>query len=214
MEEIWIIGAGKFGHIAFQRLSTVNQDRHFVLVDPVQANLLRCQGPNSTLQIADGVEFLENHLEDRHKPDWIIPALPLHLAAEWLLLHLGPDRLRRVPLPVEIETLVPNPIRGPEGNIYVSHADFRCPDDCDEPRDICTITRAKRKQNMYAFLETLPVKPFKPLTIRSHQLGPGVGGYRAEQLLSLRAEVVQVRGAILVSTACRCHGVMTGLAGV
>jgi hypothetical protein len=213
MQEIWIIGAGKFGCIAFKRLSALCRDRHFVLVDPIKENLLSCPGPNSTLEIADGVEFLQNHLDKRRKPEWIIPALPVHLAAEWLLLHLGPNRLRRVSLPVEIETLVPNPMRGPEGNIYVSHADFRCPDNCDEPSEICTITGVKRKQDMYAFLGALAMPPFKPLAIRSHQLGPGIGGYRPEQLFKLRAEVTHIAGAVLLSTACRCHGVMTGLAG-
>ena len=136
MEEIWIIGLGQFGCIAFQRLSETLKDGHFVLVDPVEENILKCKGPAATLRISDGVKFLERHLKKGRKPDWIIPALPLHLAAEWILLYLGPKRLRRIPLPSEIETLVPNPIRGSEGNIYVSHADFKCPADCEEPREI------------------------------------------------------------------------------
>ncbi len=211
MEEIWIIGLGQFGYIAFQRLSQTVKDRHFVLVDPVERNLRKCRGPAATLRICDGVEFLETYLTMGRQPDWIIPALPVHLAAEWTLLNLGPQRLRRIPLPSEIETLVPNPIRGPEGNIYVSHADFRCPDTCDEPQDICTITRELRKQNMFELLGNLDMEPFKALTIQSHQLGQGVGGYRPDQLFELRQNVEQARGPILVSTACRCHGVITGL---
>ena len=127
MEEIWIIGVGQFGYIAFQRLSQAVKDRHFVLVDPVEEHLLKCKGPTATLEVSDGVEFLESYLNKGHQPDWIIPALPVHLAAEWLLLHLGPERLRRIPLPSELDVLVPNPIRGPEGNLYVSHADFQMP---------------------------------------------------------------------------------------
>jgi hypothetical protein len=211
MEEIWIIGVGRFGYIAFQRLSETGKDRHFVLVDPLAEKLRQCKGATSTLEISDGMEFLEKYLQKGRIPDWIIPALPLHLAAEWLLLHLGPQRLRRVPLPSELEVLVPNPIRGPAGNLYVSHADFRCPQDCDEPRDICTITRNMRKQNMYDFLGSIHLKPFKSLNIRSHQLGPGIGGYRAEQLFELRKNVEQASGPVLLSTACRCHGVITGL---
>jgi len=114
-------------------------------------------------------------------------------------------------LPSEIEVLVPNPIRGSEGNLYVSHADFRCPEDCDEPRDICSITRKMRHQNMYDFLLNLSFKPFNSLFLRSYQLGPGIGGYRAEQLLEMKATVAQTTGPILLSTACRCHGVITGL---
>jgi len=211
MEEIWIIGVGHFGFMAFQRLSKTVKDRHFVLVDPVAEHLQRCKRSAATLEVSDGLDFCEKHLKKGRQPDWIIPALPVHLAAEWLLLHLGPDNLRRMPLSPDIETLVPNSIRGAEGNIYVSHAAFRCPADCDEPRDICTLTRELRKQDMFELLGNLDIEPFKALNIRSHQLGPGIGGYRPDQLYELMENVEQTRGPILVSTACRCHGVITGL---
>ena len=211
MEEIWIIGVGQFGFIASQRLSESSLDRHFVLVDPDPEKLRRCKGSTSSLEISDGIEFLEKYLEKGRKPDWIIPALPVHLAAEWLLLNLGPKRLRRISLPSELAQSVPNPFHGPEGNLYVSHADFRCPQDCDEPRDTCTITGKLRKKNMYDFLGDIQLQSFKPLNIRSHQLGPGIGGYRAEQLFEMKKNVEQASGSVLLSTACRCHGVITGL---
>ena len=196
MEEIWIIGLGQFGSIAFQRLSQGGEERHFVLVDPVKENLQKHSGPTTTLRISDGVGFLDRQFRKGRKPDWIIPALPIHLAAEWILLHLGADKLRRAPLPSLIEALVPNPSHGPEGNLYVSHADFRCPADCDEPHDICTITREMRKQNMFELLGNLDVEPFKALNIQSHQLGPGIGGYRPEQLFELMENVEQIRGSV------------------
>ena len=211
MEKIWIIGVGQFGYIAFQRLSEAGKKRRFILVDSVKKNLLRCKDSNSALKISDGVEFLEKNLKKGHDPDWVVPALPVHLAAEWLLLRLGPQMLKRVALPSKIEMRLPNPSRGPEGNIYLSHADFRCPYYCDEPGDICTITQKKRKQNMYEILGGLEIEPFRSLNIRSHQLGPGVGGYRAEQLFELAEKVERAIGPILLSTACRCHGVVTGL---
>ena len=210
MEEIWIIGLGQFGSIAFQRLSETAPKRHFVLVDPVEENLQRHKGPNTTLRISDGLVFLDGHLKKGRRPDWIIPALPVHLAAEWIMLHLGADRLKRISLPSLIDSLVPNPIRGSDGNLHVSHADFRCPDDCDEPQEVCTITRKKRNQNMFELLGELDIKPFKALNIQSCQLGPGIGGYRPGQLFELMENVNQSQGSILVSTACRCHGVITG----
>jgi len=211
MEEIWIIGVGQFGYIAFQRLSEAHQDRQFVLVDLAGEKLRRCQASTAKLEITDGIAFLEKYLTRSRRPDWIIPALPVHLAAEWLLLHLGPQRLRRVPVPAGLTQAVPNPFFGAEGNVYVSHADFKCPEDCNEPRNICTITRKTRKQNMFELLGNIAIKPFKSLNIQSRQLGPGIGGYRPEQLLELRENVEHARGPVLVSTACRCHGVITGL---
>jgi hypothetical protein len=211
MEEIWIIGVGQFGYLAFQRLSEAHQDKQIVLVDPAEEKLRRCNTSTAKLEISDGIEFLEKYLAKGRKPDWIIPALPVHLAAEWLLLHLGPQRLRRVPLPTGLGEALPNPFFGTEGNLYVSHADFRCPEDCDEPRDTCSITRKMRHQNMYDLLLNLSIKPFNSINIRSYQLGPGIGGYRAEQLLELEATVEQASGPVLLSTACRCHGVITAL---
>jgi hypothetical protein len=211
MEEIWIIGVGQFGFIAFDRLSKSGKERRFVLVDPVKKNLLRCKGPNVVLEQADGVAFLDQHLTAANSPDWIIPALPVHLAAEWFLLRLGTERIRRVTLPPEIERLLPNPIRGSDGNIYVSHADFRCPDDCAEPRGVCTVTGEPRKRNMFEILGDIRLAPFKALAIRSHQLGAGIGGYRTKHLFALFDKVELARGQLLVSTACRCHGVITAL---
>ena len=211
MEKIWIIGIGQFGFIAYERLSKGTKNRHFTLVDPNKENLLRCEGSNTTMEQADGVAFLGKHLKEDIGPDWIIPALPVHLAAEWLLIHMGLGSLRRIPLPGEIEPLLPNPIRGPEGNIYVSHADFLCPDDCDEPGDICTVMGEPREKNMFDILGGLRFDSFQSLNIRSHQLGPGIGGYRGGQLFELLNRVKQVEGPFLVSTACRCHGVITGL---
>ncbi|MFH1243588.1 MAG: potassium transporter [Pseudomonadota bacterium] len=211
MEEIWIIGVGRFGSIAYQRLSKTRKTRRFVLVDPVEENLSRCKGPYSTFEKADGVDFLKENLFTHGNPDWIIPALPVHLAAEWILARLGPGRLRRVTLPHGIEPLLPNSIRGTDGNIYVSHADFRCPDDCAEPRDICTATGEKRKQNMFEILGDIRFLPYRPLAIRSRQLAPGVGGYRPKELRSLMDQVDKAGGQLLLSTACRCHGVITGL---
>ena len=211
MEKIWIIGVGQFGFISFQRLSKSGKDRHFVLVDPNEQNLLRAKGENCRLEQVDGVGFVDRHLSPENKPDWIIPALPIHLAAEWCLLRLGPERLGRIPLPPEMETQVPNPLRGPDGNLYVSHADFTCPDDCAEPEDVCTVTQTTRERNMFEILGDIKVPPFQPLVIRSYQLGPGIGGYRPEQLFDLLSEVEQAKGHLAVCTSCRCHGVVTGL---
>jgi hypothetical protein len=212
MEEIWIIGAGRFGSLAYSRLSKGGQSRFFVLVDPIEENLLRCEGPKVTLEQTEGVDFLTRNLSQAEpKPDWIIPALPLHLAAEWILSRLRSEGFHRIRVPSKIEPLLPNPVRGSVGDVYASHANFKCPDDCAEPRDLCTVTQKPRKQNMFDLLGKLRVPPFQSLVIRSYQLGPGIGGYRPAQLFSLLQSVEQSRGGLLVCTACRCHGVMTAL---
>jgi hypothetical protein len=64
---------------------------------------------------------------------------------------------------------------------------------------------------MHDVLANLNFEQFIPLNIRSHQLGPGIGGYRLGQLLEMKAIVEQITGPVLLSTACRCHGVVTAL---
>ncbi|MDM8522443.1 potassium transporter [Desulfococcaceae bacterium HSG8] len=207
MKKIWIIGSGHFGLNALRILSGNNEKRHFVLVDPVRKNL---EQPNCTLEQADGAAFLAQHLYPGSEPDWIIPALPVHLAAEWCLLRMGREQLWRISLP-EIKPLLPNPVRGEAGDIYVSHATFRCPDDCAEPRRTCTVTGKSRKQNMFDILKDIRFPLFQSLVIRSFQLAPGVGGYAPGQLFELLNQVKNARNDLLISTACRCHGVVTGL---
>ncbi|MFH0730979.1 MAG: potassium transporter [Pseudomonadota bacterium] len=211
-ETIWIAGMGYFGLRALQKLSMQGKERQFVLIDPATATLEAVECGKCGFEQTDAVAYLEHHLRPGNVPDWIIPALPLHLAAEWCLRRLGPKRFgRKLSLPLDMDLLLRNPVRGTTGDIHVSHASFRCPEDCPEPRDICTVTRSARKQNMFELLQLLRFPLFESLVIRSHQLAAGVGGYRAAQLFSLLRQVDEAKGDVLISTACRCHGVMTGL---
>lgn len=215
MKEIWIIGAGRFGRMAADRLTGKIKGSRLVLVDLEAEKLHGAGGPGRTLIQADGAAYLAEHLpggKEQH-PDWIVPAVPIHLAAEWLLLDLGKKDLKRVPIPGEVDPLLPNPLRTAIGNIFVSHADFLCPDDCAEPRDICTFTGKPRNQNMFELLGEIHLPPWEPQVIRSHQLGAGIGGYRVKELFELADQMEKARGPILLSTACRCHGVITSLWG-
>ncbi len=227
METIWIIGAGKFGLRALKGLSNSRRDRHFLLVDPVKEHLMEAKTwkPDCIISNTDGVDFLNQHLNGGSEslPDWVVPALPIHLAAQWCfvrsfespsVLSMSRPVLSRIDLPSEIDGLLPNPMRGANGDVYVSNADFMCPSNCSEPDDFCTVTKKPRKKDMYKRLETLKFRNFQPLVIQSHQLGPGIGGYRPAQLFELLDRVRKVNGPMLLCTACRCHGVITGATAV
>ena len=73
------------------------------------------------------------------------------------------------------------------------------------------MTGEKRKRNMFEVLGDIAVELFQPLVIRSHQLAPGIGGYRPAHLHAALDELKKATGPFLISTACRCHGVITGL---
>jgi hypothetical protein len=160
---------------------------------------------------AEAMAYLVEHLKPgRSAPEWIVPAVPVHVAYEWIIGRLAGEGLRVVPLTVP-ETVVqclPNVFRGEAGAIYASNADFLCPDNCPEPETICTHTGKPRPCNLYEKLAEVAQPPFRAIVVRSRQLAPGVGGYRPQTLFDTLREVRKAPGPVLLSTACRCHGVM------
>jgi len=210
METVWIIGGGRFGLRAAKYL--LKQDKAFqvVLVDRDQKKLDQARELNCMTELADGIAYLNIHLKSGNLPAWIVPALPVHLAWEWCRMQLGQKVLIPLDISSEIDGLLPNPMRGPEGNIYVSHADFICPAHCNEPHDTCTVTQQPQKLEMFKLLSQLRFKDFSSLVIQSHQLGPGVGGYGPGALFSLIERIEVQKDPFLLSTACRCHAVISG----
>ena len=55
MKTFWIIGAGRFGQIALERLSASEKKACFVIVDPQAFNLVNPAKPGRTLIPEDGV---------------------------------------------------------------------------------------------------------------------------------------------------------------
>lgn len=212
MREIWIIGAGRFGKHALSRLFKSDDNCRLVVVDRSKEKLDQIEKNASTAIVEqDGAAFLHEHLKRSFLPEWIIPAVPVHLAAMWCLLQAETVKLKLKDIPGSLDAMLPNPIRMGPAEILVSHATFICPDNCSEPRDICTKTKKPRKKNMFDLIAGIRYTGFFPLVVRSWQLEPGVGGYRPVQLLDVADRIRSIRGNILLATACRCHGVITGL---
>ena len=203
---VWVIGAGRFGARAAERLSG---RWRVTVVDPSPEALEAVRGFAGELVPEDGVAFLVRELARGASPDWIVPALPLHLAAEWALRACPPGRWRRGRVPPGVLAGVPNPVEGPGGDVYVSRATFLCPPECPEPADRCWHTGEPRGRDMYDLLTDLDGA--RTLVVRSRQLGAGIGGYRPRDLLELRERLQGCGGPVLVATACRCHGVITCL---
>ena len=114
--------------------------------------------------------------------------MPVHLLYEWLTGR-PPDGKKAERIPVPGDLPVPNPFPGTNGDLYVSFATFLCPDDCPEPEGTCTVTGEERPIPLFQLLADLEVPGHKVLGLRSHQLGPGAGGYRGTDLLELRETV-------------------------
>jgi len=210
METLWIIGAGKFGLRAAKWLLKKENQYNVVLVDQDKASLDQGKALGCRVEACDGIEFLNTRLTRNSGPDWIVPAVPVHLSWEWLRLQVKGNSLTPYPLPETFEAHLPNCMHGPGHDIYVSHANFMCPPNCNEPDDRCTKTGEPRKPDMFRLLAQIEFPGLIPFVIQSVQLGPGVGGYRPAALFDLLDRIKAHQGTCFVATACRCHGVVSG----
>ncbi|ROR03054.1 potassium transporter [Desulfosoma caldarium] len=208
--QLWILGAGRFGRLAMERLlkGDINQavvvdaDRQRLMDIPEESPVIRVRG--------DIFVFLSN--QDLVDHQWIIPAVPVHVAYGWILMELSKKGVaRRLAVPTVVDAQVPHPIRTPSGTVYASHATFRCPDDCPEPEDHCTITKKPRPEKLYQTLQNLSIPTFGTVVIQSRQLAPGVGGYTGAQLKEALGAIEASPGAYCVATSCSCHAVIDAL---
>ncbi len=205
--DVWVVGAGYFGTKAVDRLTKKDPDISVTLVDIDPNRLDAWEPPIRTVQ-DNGVHYLAQKLETEPLPDWIIAALPIHLAFEWIKETLKGVELKPVSLPDRRVSQLPNPVRGADGALYLSHADFLCPDACTEPPERCTVTGRPRETEMHQLIMDIQIPSCPSVVIRSHQLLPGVGGYSPAALLSARECVRRCRGNVLIGTACACHAVV------
>lgn len=208
----WIIGAGRFGQKAVTRLSKKYPEARLTLVDRNPEALEGFETSPVESVCYEGASYLFYHLQGDTSPDWVVPAVPVHLALEWVQLNIMKKMPVVVsPVPKQIQLMLPNPILGGQGQVFASYADFMCPDNCTEPLERCTFTGKPRKGFLYRELEGTVFEDFHPIVIRSHQLAPGVGGYRPEALWKAFDEIRACKGPVLLSTACSCHGVIHAL---
>ena len=209
-QKVYIFGNGRFGSRAFHFLTPRFQHANMTVVDKKIDCLKPIIAQGSHAVAMDAVSFLTAAKAKMDLDDWIVPAVPIHLAFEWLQQELQ-SACRAIPVPKALENLLPNAMRGTDGQIYVSNADFICPDDCPEPAAYCTVTGEPRPQVLCDTLSCLKLPGFLATCIVSSQLAPGVGGYQWRTLCRALEDIKAHPGDMLVSTACKCHGVMHAL---
>lgn len=205
-----VVGGGYFGGRAVEALKKVGKRRWNIAVVDLRAELSHRFKPLGVIPlVGDGVQVLDQLLELGWLK-WIVPAVPFHLAHAWVLHRLsGRASARKIPIPHPLP--VPNPLQGRDMDLYASYATFRCPEHCIEPKEACTVTGLPRPSPLYAVLSCLEVPGHWVTGLRSRQLGPGVGGVLAKDLLALFEKVRGKPGRWILYTACRCHGVLSGL---
>ena len=209
MDNFWIIGGGKFGLRAAKVLGKKHPQNNLTIVEKEKTVCKQLDRLGFEAVCMDGIQYLERNLASAPYPDWIVPAIPLHTAYEWIRTKLSNNHnLRKIAVPQDLVTELPHPIKAETGRLYISIADFKCPENCPEPDEICTHTGKPRLMVLHEFLKSVQRKDLKTVVIRSHQLAPGVGGYSPRALFAALKEIEAAQGPILLSTACSCHGVM------
>lgn len=209
---ILVLGAGHFGQKAIRLFRKRFSDAVLTVVDSNHQRLQSITVPRIRPACADATDYLDTVLRQRDRvnfPDWIVPAVPIHLAYEWIKRDLAPvSSLVPIPFPGEIRSRLPNPFPGGIGTLYTSIADFRCPDACPAPVSHCTHTGLPRPLTMNHYLETIGGDCYHSVVIQSIQLGPGAGGYPPQALLNARDCVLKSDRPVLLATACACHAVV------
>lgn len=208
-KSFWVIGAGTFGSLAARNLQRKNPHALFTVVDLDPAPLRELAGAAIDTVCSDGAAFLFEKLKNRPLPDWIVPAVPVHLLLDWLQMEL--PGLATMPVPDAVIERLPHPIRGEGNAVYASIADFTCPPDCPEPPKICTCTGRPRPYRLYEHIRNLALPSFQTVVVQSRQLLPGVGGYRVEDLRRALQAVATSKHPVVLGTACKCHGVIHAL---
>lgn len=210
MKKIWIIGAGNFGSKAVDALIRHFPEVRLTLVDKKldKSESTDLSGVHEFV-LDDGIGFLFEQLNRSELPDWVVPAIPVHVAYEWVVRSLKNSYpIKQIEIPKTVVELLPNTICGSNGSVYTGNADFMCPDDCMEPEGICTCTGKPRPRILHKYLSEIDLSGFRSIVLQSRQLAPGVGGYTPSALFEALSLVRSSESPVLLSTACKCHGVM------
>lgn len=212
-----IIGGGHFGEVAVQAFLAHDPKANIEIVDTDREVCAKWRQQGIHAIHISGPQYLwgllgTGKIESGSLPDWIVPSVPIHLAYEWLKTHMA-DHYRFDPMavPDQVAAQLPNTMAGAGKALYFSLADFRCPAKCPAPADHCAHTGTPRPLWACQLAAAVRFQDFRSIAVYSEQLHPGVGGYRPTALLEAAQQVRKAAlHPILLSTACRCHGVMHG----
>lgn len=209
MDNFWIIGGGKFGLRAAKALSKKHSLNKLTIVEKEKTVCKQLDRLGFEVVCMDGMQYLTRNLTSAHCPNWIVPAIPLHVAYEWIRAKLSKTHnVQKIAVPNDLVTALPNPIKGKAGQLFISIANFKCPEDCLEPDEICTYTGEPRLMILHEFLNIIRHENFHPVIVRSHQLAAGVGGYTPAALFDALKETEAAQLPVMLSTACSCHGII------
>jgi hypothetical protein len=208
--QVFIVGFGKFGQLALPKISQRWPEARIWIIDPAPEHLTQC-GKFSAIRVLDkGEDFLWEHQDHLAPEDWIIPAVPLHLAGDWAKRVLSRNlAVRTIKPPKSLGRGLPFNLYL-QKDFYISLADFVCPEHCPSPPGFCSKTRDPRPHRLREILVTQPLSRGTLEIIESHQLAPGLGGFTFGELKRTGEILLRTDPPLFLATACPCHGVISG----
>lgn len=199
-----VLGAGRFGRAAAVSVNRSWPDCPLSVADI--SKTIPDSIPGEHFSGTDAISLLRRVLGDSSENAVIVPSVPIHVAYEWVLSYFGAG----IPVPVKLMETLPGAIAGADGCLYCSYSDFLCPEDCPEPETACTVTGEPWSSPLFQIMSLISIRGYTAVSLRSHLLFPGTGGYTAGALRELMGIVRGKRGRYLIATASRCHGVIHG----
>ena len=212
MTQVFIVGFGKFGKKALTQAVRLWGKARIWIIDS-RPEVFTAPGPGpwpGIWTLADGPQFLSDYQDWIGDEDWVIPALPVHLAWKWLNLNLETRPSLKAVLPPQSLGFGLAYSRTDIKGLYLSYADFTCPENCPAPIRHCFKTKEKRAVPLWKFLSEQQCSKGTLGVIESRQIAPGVGGYAFKELRRIRNLAKKAGPPFFVATACRCHGVIHG----
>jgi hypothetical protein len=213
-----VFGGGKYGIEAVEYLKS--KKKPFVVVDVDSSCHVRKKYdlPKVRLSQLEEIDHGEGYfieggvyealkIYEKLKPELVFPTAPIHLSAS-LVQEKHRYRVWNEGVDFLLSGLPPRVIvSSGRGSVVVTYnRDEECQPYCSAP-DVCPVTGIKKPTPMYRLLEFAVRDGF---VVRSHQLKPGIGALKGEEI-DLLMKWAEGKDRLLVGTACRCHGVVTAL---
>ena len=230
---VLVVGGGCYGRHFLQRLErgrarggetfdiwVLDRDADCVVARGWSGS--RTQNAQDRFVRAEWSEFLRSYLDvtgedaERRGRDLLVPSpLAPHLFALWLASGWGRCRVTSAPFPVRPELAYCSELDG--GGLAVSHAAWRCPTHCVEPR-LCPATRQTRdwdlSRSLLAYARQLRAASALPVSgphlsqCVAWREGVGVVVLGDWPTAAARARSGLAAGGLLIAaTVSSCHGV-------
>lgn len=225
--QVVVFGGGCWGHhhasglLKAKAAGRASFDR-LLVVDRLEEHRVRGalgDRPDVSFDVSEWSDFLREYIGSpaMEAGDLLVPApIAPHLFMDWLALALTETNPAYAWTPTGLEEPVGTPFEstGPNGERFVSFADWMCPPNCLEPKR-CPAIRAPRTWEMPETMADYGqrIGTVGAAIFHSRHYAWGIAALPAADLVQARNRLSEAiarngGGEVLVATVSACHGVV------